>query len=143
MRITDCSSQSLVPWSHFLLCLLYPELCWLGYLVLPASLSTNPAPVSPLWSVHLPLACEGLDGPTLLTQSFLHAVPSALNALPLHKFHPFPSFFFYIIYIFLNFYLLEGETLICFSTYLCIHWLILLCALTGDRTCIRCVWTML
>ena len=26
----------------------------------------------------------------------------------------------------------RGE--ICFSTYLCIHWLILVCALTGDRT---------
>ena len=28
----------------------------------------------------------------------------------------------------------EKETLICFSTYLCIHWLILVCALTGDQT---------
>ena len=27
-----------------------------------------------------------------------------------------------------------GGTLICGSTYLCIHWLILLCALTGDQT---------
>ena len=26
----------------------------------------------------------------------------------------------------------ERETLICFSTYLCIHWLPLVCALTGD-----------
>ena len=29
----------------------------------------------------------------------------------------------------------RGETLICCSAYLCIHWLSLLCALTGDRTC--------
>ena len=28
----------------------------------------------------------------------------------------------------------ETLILICFSTYLCIHWLILVCALTGDRT---------
>ena len=28
----------------------------------------------------------------------------------------------------------ERETSICCSTYLCIHWLILVCALTGDRT---------
>ena len=29
----------------------------------------------------------------------------------------------------------ERERLICCSTYLCIHWLMLVCALTGDRTC--------
>ena len=29
----------------------------------------------------------------------------------------------------------EGDISICFSTYLCIHWLILVCALTGDQTC--------
>ena len=29
----------------------------------------------------------------------------------------------------------ERETLICCFTYLCIHWLILVCALTGDQTC--------
>ena len=29
----------------------------------------------------------------------------------------------------------ERETLICCSTYLCIHWLLLVCALTGDQTC--------
>ena len=28
----------------------------------------------------------------------------------------------------------EREMLICCSTYLCIHWLILICALTGDQT---------
>ena len=29
----------------------------------------------------------------------------------------------------------KRETMICFSTYWCIHWLSLLCALTGDWTC--------
>ena len=29
----------------------------------------------------------------------------------------------------------KTETLVCFSTYLCICWLILVCALTGDWTC--------
>ena len=28
----------------------------------------------------------------------------------------------------------EQETLICYSTYLCIHWLILICTLTEDQT---------
>ena len=32
------------------------------------------------------------------------------------------------------------ETLICFSTYLCIHWLILVCALTRDRTSTLAYW---
>ena len=43
---------------------------------------------------------------------------------------------------FFNFYLLileggrrEWETTICCSTYLCIHWLLLVCALTGNRYC--------
>ena len=40
----------------------------------------------------------------------------------------------------MSFYLLifrekEGGVAICCSTYLCIHWFILICALTGDRTC--------
>ena len=29
----------------------------------------------------------------------------------------------------------ERETLICYSTYLCMHWLLLICALTRDQTC--------
>ena len=29
----------------------------------------------------------------------------------------------------------EEETVICCSTYLCIHWLILVCVLTRDQTC--------
>ena len=44
------------------------------------------------------------------------------------------------IIIFKNFYLLtwererERKTLTCCSTYLCIHWLLLICALTRDQT---------
>ena len=34
----------------------------------------------------------------------------------------------------------EKETSICCSTYLCIHWLILACALTRDRTCNLGIW---
>ena len=34
----------------------------------------------------------------------------------------------------------EGEMSICCSTYLCTHWLILACALTGDRTCNLDIW---
>ena len=30
--------------------------------------------------------------------------------------------------------------MICCSTYLCIHWLILVCALTGDPTCNLDIW---
>ena len=29
----------------------------------------------------------------------------------------------------------KRETSICCSTYLCIHWLLFVCALTEDRTC--------
>ena len=49
------------------------------------------------------------------------------------------------LFLFLNFLFIdfrqtkegqkERKTLICCSTYWCIHWLILICALTGDRTC--------
>ena len=41
------------------------------------------------------------------------------------------------LFFFPNFHLLiwERERLICRFTYLCIHWLILLCALIRDRTC--------
>ena len=50
--------------------------------------------------------------------------------------------FYLLIKIFLNFLILEREEkregererLICFSTYLCIYWLLLVCALTRDRT---------
>ena len=34
-----------------------------------------------------------------------------------------------------NLLMWERETSICFSTHLCIHWLILVCALTEDQTC--------
>ena len=53
-------------------------------------------------------------------------------------------FFISFCCLFKNFYLLifrergrgrERETSICSSTYLCIHWLILVCALTWDWTC--------
>ena len=45
--------------------------------------------------------------------------------------------FLVFIFNYLNFYwfIWEREWLICCSTYLCICWLILACALTGDQTC--------
>ena len=44
--------------------------------------------------------------------------------------------FFFSFYNFFNLLILEREreTSICCSTYLCIHWLILVCTLTRDRT---------
>ena len=46
--------------------------------------------------------------------------------------HPLQSFFF--LYSREEGGERETETLICCCTYLCVHWLILVCALTGDQT---------
>ena len=44
------------------------------------------------------------------------------------------ALFIFIKKIFLL-YFIEGDTLTCCSTYSCIHWLLLVCALTRARTC--------
>ena len=60
-------------------------------------------------------------------------MPSILHRLLVYEsIVQYLSLYYLFIYLF---YWFERETLTCCSTYLYIQWMLLVCALTGDRTC--------
>ena len=103
------------------------------------------------WGYFFFCACQGKPDDAAVTNNpqILVAYNHRGYCLNFFLFLSFVLFFFFLSLLFLSFFLVSFflswlerkiETLICCSTYLCIHWLILVCALSGDRTRNLGIW---
>ena len=100
----------------------------------PSSPTKNPSPGSRLTQSD-PVSSPQLAWPCVLCLP----LPPSAPLFPEHIASPLCSLCFSSAGLhlkkYINFRERVRETLICCSTYQCIYWLILVCALTQDRTC--------